>query len=72
MDFKNEPEYELEEWSWISVLDEEGEPVDEIVISSMFELDDMDVEAVAKYEELYLPNVSWEGLGGTCPISESF
>ena len=72
VDFKNEPEYELEEWSWISVLDEEGEPVDEIVISSMFELDDMDVEAVAKYEELYLPNVSWEGLGGTCPISESF
>ncbi|WP_320913869.1 RagB/SusD family nutrient uptake outer membrane protein [Butyricimonas paravirosa] len=72
VDFKNEPEYELEEWSWISVLDEEGEPVDEIVISSMFELDDMDVEAVAKYEELYLPNVSWEGLGGTCPISKSF
>ena len=31
----------------------------------------MDVEAVAKYEELYLPNVSWEGARGTCPISES-
>ena len=72
VDFKNEPEYELEEWNWISVLDEEGEPMDEIVVSSMFELDDMDTEAVAKYEELYLPNVSWEGLGGTCPISESF
>lgn len=72
VDFKNEPEYELEEWSWISILDEAGEPVDEIVISSMFDLEDMDTETVAKYEELYLPNVSWEGLGGTCPISESF
>lgn len=72
VDFKNEPEYELEEWSWISVLDEAGEPVDEIVISSMFDLEDMNTEAVAKYEELYLPNVSWEGMGGTCPISESF
>lgn len=72
VDFKNEPEYELTPWSFISILDEAGEPVDEIVISSMFDLEDMDTEAVAKYEELYLPNVSWEGLGGTCPISESF
>ena len=72
VDFKDDPDYELEPWWFINVLDEEGEVVDVIEISSMFALDDMDTEAVAKYEELYLPNISWEGMGGTCPISESF
>ncbi|MFR4036898.1 MAG: RagB/SusD family nutrient uptake outer membrane protein [Butyricimonas faecalis] len=72
VDFKNDPDYELEAWWWINVLDEEGEVADVIEISSMFALEDMGTEAVAKYEELYLPNVSWEGMGGTCPISEAF
>ena len=55
VDFKDDPDYELEPWWFINVLDEEGEVVDVIEISSMFALDDMDTEAVAKYEELYLP-----------------
>ena len=72
VDFKNDPDYELTSYQFINVLDEEGEVADVIEISSMFALDNLGTEAVAKYEELYLPSISAEEMGGTCPISESF
>lgn len=70
VDFKNEPEYELEELEWIMVLNEDKELVDEITLYYMPEMEDLDMEAIAGYEELYLPAATLDG--GMVPVSESF
>lgn len=73
VDFKNEPEYERYPYWDIYLLDETNTQVEGVIpLASLDELMYLGEEAVAKYEELYLPNASYEEYEGSHPISESF
>lgn len=71
--FKDDPEYELESYQNIYLLNEtKSEVVDTIHTYMMINLMNRKAEAIPEYEELYLPSMSSENYFGTNPISEEF